>query len=750
MNYKRDMKHYYNLKKTFLLCLGLGLTAAWGQITVLNYTGGFVTYTVPAGVTSLAIEALGAQGASGNPSFVGGRGAKMSGEFAVTPGTTLLVAVGGKGAGQSSNSNGGGGGGSFVVRVDPAGTHTMAVAAGPFAAGTKVTPLIVAGGGGGTRASAGQNGNPGVVGLNGTSSSGASSIGGGSPVTAPEMGGIAASSSWGSGGGGFVGNGGNDGSFGCGGKSFINGAAGGTGCGSSGDNAAGGFGCGGQGRGSFGGGGGGGWSGGQGGFVGGGGASYNTGTSQVNATGFRNGDGQVTIQVLCLGLTPDIPVTGVCIGDVLTLSASSETGGSITWSGGVINGVPFAPALGTFTYTASSTSPMDCGFSIDISASEVPIIVANSSLPAACEGAIITLWGTGGDAYTWEGTGDIDPIDSVGFVAEAGTVTYTVTGSILGCEGLPDEVTLVGSAQPNVIGTADPAEICLGDSYTLTGSGALAVGFEWGGGIEDGGTVTPDAAGTYIHLVVGVSDAGCYDTNSVTVVVNANPIVLAGADVAVCEGMDVTLAASGADSYVWTPAITDGVAFPALVGETTYTVVGTDANGCVDNDEVVVTGVDIPEISSAIVVDEYFGYDGSIDITVTGGSGSYIYEWSHGPTTEDATALTAGVYTVTIDDITIAKGMCSYEETFVLTSYVGLENEELTSLNAYPNPTNDNVTVVFEGQFNYEVLTMVGQLVITGSANDQTNVSMKELANGTYIIKVMAGDVVNFVQVVKQ
>lgn len=744
------MKQYYNLKMFFALVLSLGLTGVWGQITVLNYTGNFVTYTVPAGVTSISIEALGAQGASGQPGFVGGRGARMYGEFDVVPGTELLIAVGGKGAGQSSNSNGGGGGGSFVVQVDPAGAYTMAVAAGPFAPGTNVTPLIVAGGGGGTRASVSQNGNPGVVGLLGTSSSGSGAVGGGVPVTGSTLGGIAASSSWGSGGGGFVGNGGNDGSFGCGGKSFINGAAGGTGCGSSGDNAAGGFGCGGQGRGSWGGGGGGGWSGGQGGRVGGGGASYNIGTAQSNTTGFREGDGQVTIQVLCLGLTPDIPVTGVCIGDELTLSATSGTGGTVTWSGGVIDGVPFAPALGTETYFAYSTSPLDCGFSIDISASEVPTIVANSSLPAACEGAIITLWGTGGDTYTWEGSGGFDPIDSVGFIAEAGTVTYTVTGSILGCEGPPDEVTLVGSAQPNVIGTAEPAEICLGDSYTLTGSGALAVGFDWGGGIEDGGTVTPDAAGTYVHMVVGVSDAGCYDTSSVTVVVNANPIVLAGVDVTVCEGMDVTLTASGAATYVWTPAITDGVAFPALVGETTYTVVGTDMNGCTDDDAVVVTGVDIPEIASAVVVDEYFGYDGSIDITVTGGSGSYIFEWSHGPTTEDVYALTSGVYTVTIDDITINKGMCSYEETFILDSYLGLENEGLTSLNAYPNPTTDMVTVVFEGQFNYEVINTVGQLVINGSANGQANVSMKNLANGTYIIKVMAGDVVNFVQVVKQ
>lgn len=742
------MKQYYNLKLLLTLCLGLGLSAAWGQTTVLSYTGGMVEYIVPPGVTSLNIEALGAQGASGQSGYVGGRGAKMSGDFAVEPGSRLIIAVGGKGAGQNSGSNGGGGGGSFVVVEDLiAPTHTIAV--GPFA-GTGIRPLVVAGGGGGTRASVSQNGNPGVIGNQGTTGSGSSATGGGSPVTAPEAGGIISGSSWGSAGGGFVGNGANDGSNGCGGSSFINGAGGGTGCGSSGDNAAGGFGSGGQGRGSWGGGGGGGYSGGQGGRVAGGGGSYNIGADQDNETGFRDGDGLVTITVLCLGLTTDIPVTGVCIGEELTLYAESETGGTITWTGGVDNGVPFAPPLGTTTYYAISTSTMDCNFSVDISASEIPDIVAHSSLPTACEGAAITLWGTGGDEYTWTGTGDIDPIDSVAFIAEEGTVTYTVVGSILGCEGPPDEVTLVGAPQPDVIATATPDEICLGDSYTLTGSGTLAVDFEWGDGIEDGDEITPATIGTFVHIVIGYSEVGCSDTAYAVVTVNPLPIVHAGMDVTACEGHEVTLSASGAIDYTWDPAITDGEPFAVDAGETTYTVTGTDENGCADTDEVVVTGVELPYVVSSIVTDEYFGYDGAIDITVAGGSGSYTFDWSHGPFSEDVTGLTAGVYTVIIDDITIDPGMCPVEAEFTVSSFVGLENASITSLNAYPNPTTDRVTVVYNGQFNYEVVTLLGQTLYTGTAVDQEELSLKDLANGTYIVKVTAGTQINYLQVVKQ
>ena len=44
------------------------------------------------------------------------------------------------------------------------------------------------------------------------------------------------------------------------------------------------------------------------------------------------------------------------------------------------------------------------------------------------------------------------------------------------------------------------------------------------------------------------------------------------------------------------------------------------------------------------------GSDGSIDLTPTGGSGSYTYSWDNGSTSEDPTGLSSGTYTVTVTD----------------------------------------------------------------------------------------------------
>ena len=79
------------------------------------------------------------------------------------------------------------------------------------------------------------------------------------------------------------------------------------------------------------------------------------------------------------------------------------------------------------------------------------------------------------------------------------------------------------------------------------------------------------------------------------VTVNALPTVDAGADVAVCDGDPLTLSASGAATYAWDNNITDATAFTPTA-TATYTVTGTDANGCIATDAVDVTVHALPNV----------------------------------------------------------------------------------------------------------------------------------------------------------
>lgn len=90
-----------------------------------------------------------------------------------------------------------------------------------------------------------------------------------------------------------------------------------------------------------------------------------------------------------------------------------------------------------------------------------------------------------------------------------------------------------------------------------------------------------------------------------------------------------------------------------------------DENGCQYTEDFTLT--DPPQIvvsDTAIVNASCFGFtDGSIDITATGGTGTLMYSWSNGETTQDLSGIGAGTYTLTITD---ANG-CTLEETYTVT-----------------------------------------------------------------------------------
>lgn len=89
--------------------------------------------------------------------------------------------------------------------------------------------------------------------------------------------------------------------------------------------------------------------------------------------------------------------------------------------------------------------------------------------------------------------------------------------------------------------------------------------------------------------------AGLYDNNGNLLCQSApftvtvfTPSINGGPDQTVCEGQNVTLAGSGGTNFVWNNGVTDGVPFAPATTQT-YTVNGTDVNGCPASDQVLVT-----------------------------------------------------------------------------------------------------------------------------------------------------------------
>ena len=244
-------------------------------------TQGIQEWTVPTTGT-YRIEAYGAQGGpASDGGKVGGKGARIRGDFTLTKGDVIKIVVGQMGETTSDDEGSGGGGGSFVVKT-------------PYNSNSSI--LVIAGGGGGS-----YDGYNGLSGLTGTSGGDSYPSGnGGSGGSSGSGGTYSGSSIGGSGGGGFLSAGYNAPSRSSyGGKAFTSNPTGGDGS-SDGD---GGYGGGGGGSTNCGyGGGGGGYSGGGGagwkstcGGSGGGGGSYNSGSNTSNSEGVRESHGQVII-----------------------------------------------------------------------------------------------------------------------------------------------------------------------------------------------------------------------------------------------------------------------------------------------------------------------------------------------------------------------------------------------------------------------------------------------------------------------
>jgi len=312
-----------------------------------------------------------------------------------------------------------------------------------------------------------------------------------------------------------------------------------------------------------------------------------TGTYKVVGTDANGCVDSTTIDVtVSTGITVGINYSGsnvICSGTSITLSGTGAV--NYSWDNGVTDGVAFAPLVSN-TYTVTGTSSSGCSDTEDIAITVVagPTVTANSGITTICEGASVSLSAMGGDTYSWDnglGSGQAHT------VSPTTTTTYTVTGTqtATGCTDT-DMITITVNNTPIVVANAAPNDsLCLGESLTLTGSGAAS--YTWNQGVIDGIVFTP-TLGSVDYVVTAIDANGCTGKDTVNVKVFSQPTISASVSPSgpVCTGDQVILTGFGGVSYVWDSSgvdvgIVDNVPFSPPVGNNiVYTVTGTDANGC--------------------------------------------------------------------------------------------------------------------------------------------------------------------------
>jgi hypothetical protein len=389
-----------------------------------------------------------------------------------------------------------------------------------------------------------------------------------------------------------------------------------------------------------------------------------TSTTTYTVTG-TNAEGCTNTATVTVTISAGLNITAnaspgqtICVGQSTTLTASGAT--TYMWMPGALTGatVNVSPTS-TTTYTVTGNTGGCTGsatITVTVNSGLTVNVNANPSL-TICSGGSTQLTATGATEYLWTpATGLSNPGIANPIANPASTTTYTVTGNTGGCTGSAVVTVTVNSAL-NINITANPSlTICSGGSTVLTATGASS--YAWSNG-NTGPVNTVTTPGTY--TVTG-TNAGCTGTASVTVVLSPAMNLQTIPTQPTCAGNNGAIdlrVLGGTPSYTfsWTR---NGNPFGNTqsltgLGAGTYAVTVTDQAGCTASTSVTLTVPNSPAATSNVTnVTCNGGTNGSVTLTVTGGTPGYTFNWTRDGNpfgnTQNLNNVPAGTYVVTVTD----------------------------------------------------------------------------------------------------
>ncbi len=735
MRIKTAISHIQIMKKIFLISrkplfliflslFAIGLRAQVSQ--TFNFTGAAQYFTVPTCVTSITIEAYGAQGANDAATgWIINQGGYARGCFTTTPSNVYTLYVGGQPTGTlggyngggtgypslSGNTSGAGGGGASDVRFG----------------GTALTNrILVAGGGGGGGSDAGSSGNWAIGGGGGglTGNEGQCYDGGcaGTQPGSQTAGGLGMCA-------GFLGVS-QAGSFGYGGNANPV-CLYGFGCGSSSGTWEGGYG------------GGGGWYGGGAGasnFGGGGGSGYilpaATFTAFVNAV--KNGHGQI---IVSYDLNMPLSVT--------TPSCSSTGDATVTASGGYI------PPL-TYTWSGSAaTTSIATGLSAGIHTITVSdfgncrtaTTTINITRPSTltvnnatiCSGQTATLTLGTSSSYTWSPGATLNATNTASVLANPTITTiYTVnsTNSQL-CMSTNTAQVLVN---PTPTTAAANTTICIGNSASLAVNAMPSYTWSPIAGLSASNTQSVIASPTIttVYTASFTNSFGCVGGKTIQVLVSSTQTA-AIPNVTTCAGQTLNLSANGLTGidYNWTGPLsfTSFTDNPSISPATTamsgpYNFSVTSAAGCTTQ---AVTNVTV-FAQPSLTITGNFQLCPATNLTLSG-SGANTYTWAGPPPNNfsstaqntlvsNVSASDDGIYTLTG---AFANGCSSSVSQSVSVTSVPV----ITFSYSNPVCVNGTLTLSSPAAASY---TWSGPNAFTSSVQNPSITNVQTIASGVYTL----------------
>ncbi len=192
-----------------------------------------------------------------------------------------------------------------------------------------------------------------------------------------------------------------------------------------------------------------------------------------------------------------------------------------------------------------------------------------------------TVTAAGGSTYTYSWLPTNTTL-SVSSGLSAGTYSCIVTNE---CSNSATVVVTITEPTSISVTTAPSATICLGSNTVITatasGGGSGSYTYNWMPGNLSGASQTVSPTSNTTYTVTSTDANGCNGTNTQDVSVSPLPTIsISGGTTAICSGSSLTLTASGASSYNWSTGANTATVLVNPTSTTSYSVTGTDVNGC--------------------------------------------------------------------------------------------------------------------------------------------------------------------------
>ena len=363
-------------------------------------------------------------------------------------------------------------------------------------------------------------------------------------------------------------------------------------------------------------------------------------------------------------LSPTITGTlAICSGNSTILDAGPGYS-SYNWSNGQTTQTITVTQAGNYSVTVSDASGCTgtAQASVVVSQNPTPSITGNTTI---CAGTSTTLdAGSGYQSYLWSNNSQTQTIN----VTTAGTYSVTVTNSS-GCTGSASvNVQVVPLPNPNAgidnstCGLTYNLNAISSTSGVWTGYGPGTVAFS--NNTNPQSVVSVSNQGIYTFVWTETVGGSCSASDTVVITFLLTPTSTFTATTIECAGGSTTVTYTGNASsnatFNWNwgggnaiPGTGSGPHQVSWANSGTYIITLTvTENGCTSNPTSVQVihpdGMNVSITSNNILCNGQ--NTGAINLTVTGGTTPYYYQWNNGANIEDLLNIPAGFYSVTVTD----------------------------------------------------------------------------------------------------